>query len=145
MLHPDDEQDLCRILRREEVPEDLVAEYDVRIGMYHRAGASGPLGAIGLVDMTRALGYEPKPSPDAPPQTDWRIQPKDGRTRVEVILDGEKRDGAFAGFAPAGMLAVEIDGIGDVRECSRLSVKLVKVLDKTKRVKKKKEEPVAVG
>ena len=117
MIHEHDHETLLRILRVEAIPEAVAAEYEIRQSMFHRGGASGPLGVMALVDLARHLGLAPEPDPEQAAVADWRKVPADGTARVEVQFFGEWVPGAFLGFVEGGTVAVRLDGDDLVREC----------------------------
>ena len=64
--HPTDEQSLYRLLGVTDLPESVVDEYGLRLKMFHRDGASGPLGTLALIDMLRFLKVDlPAAAPGA--------------------------------------------------------------------------------
>ena len=117
MIHEHDHETLLRILRVEAIPEAVAAEYEIRQSMFHRGGASGPLGVMALVDLARHLGLAPEPDPEQAAVADWRKVPADGTARVEAQFFGEWVPGAFLGFVEGGTVAVRLDGDDLVREC----------------------------
>jgi hypothetical protein len=125
VIHPYDEETLTRILGVDRIPEEIEAEYAIRISMYHRGGGSGPLGVIGLIDLSRSLGYAPPKTDAKPDQFVWRDYPQDGTVRVEALYFGAWQPGIFLGFVEAGTLAVRLDGDDFVRECRPDMVRMV--------------------
>jgi len=117
VIHEHDHETLLRILRVEAIPEAVAAEYEIRQSMFHRGGASGPLGVMALVDLARHLGLAPEPDPEQAAVADWRKVPADGTARVEAQFFGEWVPGAFLGFVEGGTVAVRLDGDDLVREC----------------------------
>lgn len=128
MIHPEDEEALQRMLRVSELPGDVVEEYEMWLGMFHRGGASGPLGCTGLIAMLRHLGHAPEPAPAAAVTTDWRTVPTDGTARVKVITDTGEQEGAFVGFVMGGVLAIQFDGDPITREHPQIQVSLVGIV-----------------
>lgn len=125
MIHPRDEQTLLAILGVQELPPELAHEYDVRINMYHRGGASGPLGILGLIDLVRSLGLRPPQKHHRPTKVDWRALPHDGTVRIEAsFATGEWSPGVFLGFVQAGTLMVQLDGESWRREAPPFKVRL---------------------
>lgn len=136
MLIPEDEQMLCKILGVSALDADVVDEYQKRRKMYDRAGQSGPLGAVSLIDLLRHINkVAPGESKSAQQVVEWETLPQDGRTRVEARFFGGWVSGTFQGFVEHGTLAIRLDTDDYIRECRRDMVRLVKVLDE-------KPEPV---
>lgn len=129
MLNPVDTQMLQSMLGVEELPAGLVEECELRTRMYHAAGHSGPLGALGLIPAVRAAGYgPPKPQSPAPDAVDWSLMPADGRTRIEAQFGGLWHMGSYVGPGPDGEIAVKLLESGDIMLCRRHMLRLVKVL-----------------
>jgi len=124
LIHPNDEPVLLAITGQSRVSEEIAAEYEIRIGMYHRAGGSGHLGVIGLIDLVRSVGITPIPIIERPKKVDWRKYPQNGSTRVEARFFGTWQPGAFLGFVEAGTLAVRLDDDVVVKECRSDMVRL---------------------
>lgn len=131
MLHPDDRGPLLKMLRLDEVPADVEAEYDVWRGMLCRGGASGGLGPQLLIPLIAHLGYQPKPSPEKPEPVRWRDVPDDGSVRVQVpdsAVIGGKLPGVYVGIiSPDGILGVRLDGEDRVRQFKPFHVQLLPV------------------
>lgn len=128
MIHRQDEESLRRMLGLTEIPSRVSGEYAIRLNMYHRDGNTGPLGTVGLIDMVRAMGFEPParlPPPDA--KTDWRSLPQDGTVEVAARYFGEWQPGVFLGFVEAGTLAIRLDEDAFVRECRPDMVRFVRI------------------
>jgi hypothetical protein len=129
MIIPQDEATLRRITGRDSVPEIVEQEYRIRIRMYHSAGASGPLGIIGCIDLVRSLGLMPATLKENLTDVDWRKYQQDGTVKVEVgPFYGQWLKGVFVGFAPAGSIAVRLtEGVdaGYVKELRKSMVRLV--------------------
>lgn len=124
MLTVQDEQTLGRLVGGE-IPEDLRQECEMRTRMFHSAGHSGPLGAVGLIDAVRSLGYKPPHVEPPVPKVNWRLYPQDGSTRVEAKFFGQWMRGRFLGFVESGILAVRLDDDEVVKECRPDMVRLV--------------------
>lgn len=124
MVNQDDHDTLQRILQCEAIPEAVIAEYEVRQRMFHRAGATGALPLAALIDMVRHLGLAPLKEKIAVtgPEFDWRSVAVG--TRVEVSLFGSWIAGVFLGFVESGTLAVKLDSERYVKEFRKHVVRL---------------------
>ena len=126
MLTVQDEQLLGRLLGGN-IPDEVRRECAIRTRMFHSSGHSGPMGALGLIDAIRSLGYGPPEPVAVPVKVNWREYPQDGSTKVEAKFFGQWMRGAFLGFVEAGTLAVRMDDDGIVRECRPDMVRLAEV------------------
>jgi hypothetical protein len=126
MIHPQDERSLQRMLGESEIPTELVAEYELRLSLYHRDGNSGPLGTVGMIDLVRSLGLGRKPAVENAKVVSWRDYPNDGSVRVEARFFGEWMPGVYLGFVDSGTIAVRIDGDAFVKECRPDMVRIAK-------------------
>lgn len=117
MIDQFDEETLRRITGLENIPEDLLAEYNIWRKMYHSAGSSGSLGSIGCIGAARSLGYGPKVVEKVEEKVSWRDYPHDGSTRVEAHFFGSWQPGVYLGFVDSGMLAIRLDDDDNVKEC----------------------------
>lgn len=106
------------------IPDDVRVECAKRTRWYHSAGHGGSLGALGLIDMLRFLGYDRPVPEDVPPKVDWRQLPMDGTCKVEAKLGGTWLVGAYVGQTPEGRLAIRLEGDDWVRECRSDFVRL---------------------
>jgi hypothetical protein len=131
MIVPQDEEALKRLLGVNEVPDNVKAEYEIRIGMFHRgAGERGPLGGIGLVDMLRSLGLcSPQPHEKENAGVDWRSLPTDGSIRIEAKYFGGWQPGIYLGLVQWGTLAIRLDEDVKVKECRKDRVRLATCLE----------------
>lgn len=125
MLVPDDELCIQRMLNITEIPDDIEREYMIRVRMYHKQGASGPIGAMALIDMLRFLGHSCEPGRIALPdddKTNWRGV--DIMTPVHVRVDGvwTTTPATFQGEIQAGLVAV--DRFGKIDEFNSFDVRL---------------------
>lgn len=126
MLTVQDEQLLGRLLGGN-IPDEVRRECAIRTRMFHSSGHSGPMGALGLIDAIRSLGYGPDEPVVMPAKVNWREYPQDGSTKVEAKFFGQWMRGAFLGFVEAGTLAVRLEDDGIVRECRPDMVRLAEV------------------
>lgn len=126
MLTVQDEQLLGRLLGGN-IPDEVRRECAIRTRMFHSSGHSGPMGALGLIDAIRSLGYGPPEPVVVPVKVNWREYPQDGSTKVEAKFFGQWMRGAFLGFVESGTLAVRLDDDGIVRECRPDMVRLAEV------------------
>lgn len=127
---PQDELALQKILGSKAIPQEVADEYRLRAGMFHRGGASGPIGLMALVDLVRFCGLAPATLDTEPEHVSWGGYPQDGSTRVEARFFGAWKPGAFLGFGKAGSLLVRLEEDGKTRECMRHVVRLVVVESK---------------
>lgn len=117
---------------QERFPAAMVAEYGLRLRMFHSDGNSGPLGTVALIDLLRSMKLGPKPKSDPPTQIDWSRVPADGSIHVELkrISKETKKiewvSGVFVGQVGAGTLAVRLDGDSWVYEAPRFDVRLAR-------------------
>lgn len=117
MMLPSDYDSLKRILKVEDVPDDVRREVSLRTILYHRDGNSGPLRTLALIDAIRFLGYEPHTEEPKPTAVDWRTVPDDGTVRVEARFNGTWMAGSYIGIVEHGTVAVKMDHDEFVREC----------------------------
>ena len=118
-IHRDDEFMLQQMLgSTEPIPDTLAAEYTLRRRLYHATGSTGPLGAIGLVDLLRSVSIEPRAAQISPEQTpiSWRNLDRDGSVRVEVRMRGSWVPGVYLGQVANGTLAIKLEDDDEVRE-----------------------------
>lgn len=133
-MHPNDDAALRRMYGWESIPRHVEEEYQLRLGMYHRGGASGPLGLIGLIDLARHLGCAPPAPQKAAAETlDWRNVPTDGSARVAAYHRGAWRPGTFLGFVASGTLAVRLGHDPMVQEFRPVDVRLTAVAEEVDR------------
>ena len=125
MPHFQDQETLTRILGMDPIPNDILEECDLRTSMFHKSGASGPMGALAMISLVRDLGYKPASQAERSAKTEWRELPQDGSVRIEAgPFFGTMQPGTFLGFVQAGMLAVKLDEDDFVREVRADMVKL---------------------
>ena len=117
-----DLETLSRVTGLEVLPDDLVEEYKVWLNMYHRSGASGPIGAIACVALARHMGIKPPEKKIMAGEIDWRKQPRD--TKVKVRIGKYWEPGVFVGFVYGGNLSVRLDKDDYVTEARRFDVRL---------------------
>ena len=104
-------------------PEEFMTEYLIRLRMFHRAGGSGSLGIVGMLDLCRSQGIGPPDgTKDNAKATDWRKVPIS--TKVRAVVNGKWVPGYFKGIAGSGTLAVLLDGDTVVREFGGTKVSL---------------------
>jgi len=125
-----DEDSLVRMLgiRADEIPASVIAEYELRLRMFHGDGNSGPMGTLGIIDLLRSMKLGPPARKPQEAVMDWARVPMDGSVRVEARKhnDGEAKwfAGTYMGQVGAGTLAVRLDGREWVDEFSRRNVRL---------------------
>ena len=122
MITRQDEEILGLLLGVDVIPDDVRREVAMRTRWYHSAGHGGAMGALGLIDALRFLGYERKQSVDSVQPVEWRQYP--AGTLVEVCVDGNWSPGEYLGLAVDGRLAVRSVGDAWVREYRRDQVRL---------------------
>lgn len=125
MFHPNDIDSIYRMLGGEFDLAPVEAEYDMRQAMLHRDGQNGPLGAAILIDMLRALEYEPPMHKESVPILNWDAYPDDGSVRVLAKIGERWRPGKYTGFLGDGLLTVKLDDDPVTRECRRDLVQLI--------------------
>ncbi|MEM6692989.1 MAG: hypothetical protein AAF664_26405, partial [Planctomycetota bacterium] len=128
MIVPDDQLCILQMLSLEVMPEDIEEEYGIRIRMYHRQGAGGPIGPIALIDMLRHLGYEcgqPKFAKKSE-QVDWRKTEEGTPVQVQIGNEWSTQRATFQGMVSSGTLCIERDGKMD--EFNAFDVRLVEGL-----------------
>lgn len=108
MIHPEDYDAMEKLFRGTEIPDDLVAEYELQRKM---AGAYGHVGAMGMhlvIPMMRHLGYG-KVVEHVTENVDWRKHMGE-----EVIADygDTKVPGVVTQIGTRGRLGVELRGHG---------------------------------
>jgi hypothetical protein len=124
-MHTTDDALLRRMLGIQEDQDplpDLVREVEIRTRMFHACGASGPLGALALVDAARHKGFGLKPADPAPARIDWRS--KRLGTPVEAKFFGEWMPGTYLGYCGSGTIQVRLDGESMVKEIYPTNVRL---------------------
>ena len=136
MMIQADEDSLRRMLGVEpdQFPSVVVAEYELRLRMFHSDGHSGPIGTVAIIDMLRGFKLgPPRLINKLPLEADWSKVPMDGTVRVEVKMqsaaeNGELRwfSGVYLGQVGMGTLAVRLDGFAYVREFRRNEVRFVR-------------------
>ncbi len=114
-------------------PAALVAEYELRLRMFHSDGNSGPLGTLGIIDMLRSMHLGPRLVAERPKDVDWSRLPKDGSVRIEAKIplptapNGEWVPGVYIGNVGVGTLAVRLIGDTYVHELERRYVRIARV------------------
>ena len=124
MLHREDEVNLGRILRVSQFSDQLLAEYEIRVRMYHACGASGALGPLALIDMVRSMKLTPTVVKEAPAKVDWRQVPRNGTIRIKAMFFGDWQLGTYYGFGDDGALEVKMDHDDYRRQMPRHAVQL---------------------
>lgn len=126
MIHPDDEAVIRRITGLSKTPEAVEREYDIRAGMYHRGGGSGPLGILSLIALVRSLNIGPPKLTAAEQVVQWGQLATDGTVIVEVHRRDHWQRGQFKGFGTMNQLLVEFDGDPMIRAYPKGVVRLYK-------------------
>ena len=115
---------------RAQIPEYVLTEYEIRLGMYHRDGASGPIGSLALIDMLRSMGLGLRPPAKEQPGVDWARIPNDGSVRVLARIntsDGEKQvSGVYKGRTRGGSLGILVDGDAYMHEVRPVNVRIAR-------------------
>ena len=83
------------------VDDILEQEYMYRYRMYHRSGATGPLGSLALVDLLRHLGLTPPKPGESVGKTDWKDVPLGN-----IVATSDGREGEFVGLIANGTVGV---------------------------------------
>jgi hypothetical protein len=122
MIHPQDQESFDRF-GISPVPEELEAEYELRLRWFHADGHSGPLGTVSLIALIRGMGIGKAMAPEVPKQVEWRDQTYTARVGVNTT-EGLKT-GTFVGMVQAGTLAVRIDDTGATIEVPKRFVGLL--------------------
>lgn len=122
MIHPDDYEAIERMFRGTNIPDDLVAEYEVQRLMASAYGHSGALGMNLVIPLMRALGYG-KVAEKVALNVDWR---KHVGSAVVAQYGDSKVVGKVLGFGSNSRLVLELQGYGEV-ELPRYCVQLVPV------------------
>ena len=128
------EEDLDSIKRmlgcdEQSIPGCILAEYRVRLRMFHCNGHSGPMGTLGLIDLLRSLKYGPRKQSDPLRIIDWSRMPTNGTLHVEakVHITKDKMEwqpGVYLGRVGVGGVAVRLDGHKWVHEFSPRDVRI---------------------
>jgi hypothetical protein len=120
VIHEYDNEVIASLLKTEEIPQDIEAEYEMRRLMYHGAGGSGHLGPAMLVDMLRFLGYG-RVAQSAPPRVVWREHVGDA---VIATYGDKELSGILANLGDDGMLSVLLEGFDSEVELPAYHVRL---------------------
>jgi len=106
-----DENSLARMLNvpAAQIPESVLAEYELRLHLFHCDGHSGPLGTLGLICMLRSMDLGRPPPAEQRVDVDWSRIPTNGSVRVEARIErrgGEAQwvSGVYAGQVGPGKL-----------------------------------------
>lgn len=126
-LQPQDEDMLQRLIGADGIPENVLAEYAMRAGMFHRSGSSGPLGPLALIDLVRFCGVKPPDTKPVVKVVDWFSLPSDGSVRVACRFFGSWEPGSYVGYVANGTLAVRLDADPVIRECRGDMVRLSEI------------------
>jgi hypothetical protein len=110
-----EDHDTLRRLLGEKPDAAVMAEYDIWLRMFHRAGGSGGLGLQSLMALVRKLDRAPAKPAEKPADKDWREVPPG--SRVEALYHGEWHPGVYQGRVENGILAIKLDDDEFVREC----------------------------
>lgn len=121
MINSQDEEILCRLLKVDTLPEDVVAECEMREKWYCSCGAGGGIGPLGLIDMLRFLGYEREMEKPTPGKVDWRRVSPD--VRVVVKRDGKYVMGKYK-YRLGGTLGVLLPDEPEIREFRQRDVQI---------------------
>ncbi len=129
-----DEDSLGRMLGvpNAQIPAAVLAEYELRLRMFHCDGNSGLLGTIGIIDMLRSMKLGVRERDKPPTQVDWSGVPMDGTVRVEARVPGKdgkgtiRALGVYVGQVGVGSLAVRLDGSEYVHEVRRDAVRIAR-------------------
>jgi hypothetical protein len=123
----EDKDSLSRLLGLEpdRIPATVIAEYELRLKMFHSDGHSGPLGTIGIIDMLRSMKLGPPRRKPDETLVDWSRMPRDGSVRLDCRSpSGEWLSGAYVGQVGLGKLAVRLDGKAWIDEFAMKDVRL---------------------
>jgi len=129
MFVPEDEGHIHRILGSSEVPHRVSAEYELRKGLWHAGGESGPLGLMACIEIIRFCGENPKHAVNRPAQISWdKISPG---TEVVADVDGRKIKGEYDHRVTAGTLAINLATVtnGFTSEVPEKDVTLLQYVD----------------
>lgn len=128
-----DEDSLSRMLGvpAAQIPESVLAEYQLRLRMFHCDGNAGPLGTIGIIDMLRSMKLGMRPPGPQPTSIDWSRVPMNGSVRVMAKVTGNNGEpkwasGVYVGQVGVGALAVRLDGDRWVHEMRRDDVRIAR-------------------
>lgn len=108
MIHEQDEYMIKVMVGAERITPAMEKEYEIRLRMYHRSGASGPLGVQGLIPMLRDLGAAPAEEKKEP--TLDILQLKKGDPIVVVQPDDSLRSATYASGMRGGSHSVLYEG-----------------------------------
>jgi hypothetical protein len=120
MVHAEDLEVLCNLLRVEELPADVEEEYEIRRKMFHGCGGSGPLQALALISLLRFLGHVP-PVAVPPVAVNWREHVGDS---ISALYGDQRLPGILASLGDGGTLECLLDGVDGVVELPRHAVLL---------------------
>lgn len=133
MVIKTDEDSMSRMLGipAAQIPEKVLAEYELRLKLFHCDGNSGPLGTIGIIDMIRSMGLKPASTQKQTTLVDWSRVPMNGSVRVMARLtDAQGKptwvSGVYVGQVGVGSLAVRLDGDLYVHEMHRADVRIAR-------------------
>ncbi len=127
---PEDNESLQKLLGSSKIPANIVEEYDLRLGLWHRVGGTGALGPMALVDLVRFCGHRGRVMEEESSYVDWRRVPSG--THVLYEDKGVEREGVYQGLLTWGALAIMPTGGDHVLEVPKVRV----------RVAPEKSEPV---
>lgn len=120
MIHPNDAEVLCSLLRVSDIPATIVDEYEIRRRMYHAGGGSGALGIQQLIGVLRHVGVD-LPARDVPVNVDWRDHVGDA---IVAKYGDQDVSGTLVSLCDGGNLVLVLDGIDGEVELPRYCVKL---------------------
>ena len=91
MIIKADEDSMGRMLGvpAAQIPESVLAEYELRLRLFHSDGNSGPLGTIGVIDMLRSMKLGVRRPAKPPTAVDWSLVPMNGTVRVMAKVSGK--------------------------------------------------------
>lgn len=109
LMHPRDEECLKNMLAVEALPLILQEEVGLQTRMFHKSGASGPIGALGLIAIIRQFGMKPPRTKQQEGAVIWRNFKTDGSTKILAHYFGSWQPGVYVGLSGNGMLCVRMD------------------------------------
>jgi len=86
------------------LPKEFVEEYLTRLGMMSRAGKSGPLGPVAIMQLLRDMHISPEGKTQLVTVKDW------SNVASGTVIVYEGRRGIFQATSVAGMVLIKLDG-----------------------------------